>query len=348
MTKKIKIEAIIELVGDSFVDETMVKRTIAPLGDIETCNVIHDYDTEKITVNESRVSASSNNSVSESKLLDDTVNREVMPETTDDFIQEIPEIPAIENIPTTTNDSSNPENWFLSKNWHADIFWQLINIGTISEKSKIVAILKREDHRDVFVSNHKTPLNYFDNYKKIGTSSLRRKSQLLSINKNLKILPIRGNVDTRIQKMLDGNYDGLVMAAAGVKRLGLEKHITEFFDLDTMLTAPGQGAIAIEIRDSDDELKELLSKLNHDETNMCVSAERSFLKTLGGGCHVPFAAFASIKNEKMKINAFVGSLDGELTIKDCISGNKENYLRLGEEIAQRILVSGGEEIINDL
>ena len=219
---------------------------------------------------------------------------------------------------------------------------------TISEKSKIVAILKREDHRDVFVSNHKTPLNYFDNYKKIGTSSLRRKSQLLSINKNLKILPIRGNVDTRIQKMLDGNYDGLVMAAAGVKRLGLEKHITEFFDLDTMLTAPGQGAIAIEIRDSDDELKELLSKLNHDETNMCVSAERSFLKTLGGGCHVPFAAFASIKNEKMKINAFVGSLDGELTIKDCISGNKENYLRLGEEIAQRILVSGGEEIINDL
>ena len=219
---------------------------------------------------------------------------------------------------------------------------------TISEKSKIVAILKREDHRDVFVSNHKTPLNYFDNYKKIGTSSLRRKSQLLSINKNLKILPIRGNVDTRIQKMLDGNYDGLVMAAAGVKRLGLEKHITEFFDLDTMLTAPGQGAIAIEIRDSDDELKELLSKLNHDETNMCVSAERSFLKTLGGGCHVPFAAFASIKNEKMKINAFVGSLDGELTIKDCISGNKENYIRLGEEIAQRILVSGGEEIINDL
>lgn len=219
---------------------------------------------------------------------------------------------------------------------------------TISEKSKIVAILKREDHRDVFVSNHKTPLNYFDNYKKIGTSSLRRKSQLLSINKNLKILPIRGNVDTRIQKMLDGNYDGLVMAAAGVKRLGLEKHITEFFDLDKMLTAPGQGAIAIEIRDSDDELKELLSKLNHDETNMCVSAERSFLKTLGGGCHVPFAAFASIKNEKMKINAFVGSLDGELTIKDCISGNKENYLRLGEEIAQRILVSGGEEIINDL
>ena len=219
---------------------------------------------------------------------------------------------------------------------------------TISEKSKIVAILKREDHRDVFVSNHKTPLNYFDKYKKIGTSSLRRKSQLLSINKDLKILPIRGNVDTRIQKMLDGNYDGLVMAAAGVKRLGLEKHITEFFDLDTMLTAPGQGAIAIEIRDSDDELKELLSKLNHDETNMCVSAERSFLKTLGGGCHVPFAAFASIKNEKMKIKAFVGSLDGELTIKDCISGNKENYLRLGEEIAQRILVSGGEEIINDL
>ena len=182
------------------------------------------------------------------------------------------------------------------------------------QDSCIAAILPREDYRDVFLSTHKTPLSYFNEYKKIGTSSLRRKSQLLAVNNNLKILPVRGNVDTRIQKMLDGYFDGLVLAAAGVKRLGLEKHITEYLDLDVMLTAPGQGAIALEARNSDEKLKKLLSKINDEKTYMCVSAERSFLNTLGGGCHVPFAAYANIENEHINIKAFVGSLDGEINI----------------------------------
>ncbi len=214
--------------------------------------------------------------------------------------------------------------------------------------SCIAAILSREDYRDVFLSTHKTPLRYFNEYKKIGTSSLRRKSQLLAAKKNLKILSIRGNVDTRIQKMLDGNFDGLVLAAAGVKRLGLEKYITEYFDLDTMLTAPGQGAIAIETRNSDEKLKQILSRINDVNTYMCVSAERSFLKTLGGGCHVPFAAYAYIQNEHINIKAFVGSIDGKLNVKDTISGKKERFIDLGKELAERILNSGGREIISNL
>ena len=216
------------------------------------------------------------------------------------------------------------------------------------QDSCIAAILPREDYRDVFLSTHKTPLSYFNEYKKIGTSSLRRKSQLLAVNNNLKILPVRGNVDTRIQKMLDGNFDGLVLAAAGVKRLGLEKHITEYLDLDVMLTAPGQGAIALETRNSDEKLKKLLSKINDEKTYMCVSAERSFLNTLGGGCHVPFAAYANIENEHINIKAFVGSLDGEVNVKDTIVGKKESYLHLGKELAERILNHGGKEIISHL
>ena len=218
----------------------------------------------------------------------------------------------------------------------------------ISDKSYIVAILKRDDHRDVFISNHKTPLNYFDRYKKIGTSSLRRKSQLLAINNDLNIFPIRGNVDTRIKKMINGDYDGLVVAAAGVKRLGLEKYITEYFDTNKILTAPGQGAIAIEIRNSDSDLKNILVELDDKITNLCVCAERSFLNTLAGGCHVPFAAYSSINKKILTIDALVGSIDGKKTIRDTISGPEEKYIELGIEIAERILKNGGKEIIDSL
>tara|TARA_Y100000746_G_scaffold232110_1_gene247894 strand:+ start:3356 stop:4273 length:918 start_codon:yes stop_codon:yes gene_type:complete len=218
----------------------------------------------------------------------------------------------------------------------------------ISDKSYIVAILKRDDHRDVFISNHKTPLNFFDRYKKIGTSSLRRKSQLLAINNDLNIFPIRGNVDTRIKKMINGDYDGLVVAAAGVKRLGLEKYITEYFDANKILTAPGQGAIAVEIRNSDSDLKNVLVELNDNDTNLCVSAERSFLNTLSGGCHVPFAAYSTINEKTITIDALVGSIDGKKIIRDTISGPEEKYIELGIEIAERILKNGGKEIIDSL
>ena len=220
---------------------------------------------------------------------------------------------------------------------------------SLPKQSYIGAILKREDHRDVFLSKNKVPLNAFNNKNIIGTSSLRRTSQLLSFNPDLNIQPIRGNVDTRIQKMLDGMYDGLVMAAAGVKRLGLEEHITEYLDLEMMMTAPGQAAIAVEVRSDDDELRLIAESLNYEETNMCVNAERSFLNRLGGGCHVPFAAYSNIiENGLLRIDALVSSLDGVSIVRKTNFGEKEKYMSIGLELAEMILSSGGEKIIKSL
>ena len=220
---------------------------------------------------------------------------------------------------------------------------------SLPKQSYIGAILKREDHRDVFLSKNKVPLNVFNKKNTIGTSSLRRTSQLLSFNPDLNIQPIRGNVDTRIQKMLDGMYDGLVMAAAGVKRLGLEEYITEYLDLEMMMTAPGQAAIAVEVRSDDDELRLIAESLNDEETNRCVNAERSFLNRLGGGCHVPFAAYSNIiENGLLRIDALVSSLDGVSIVRKTNFGEKEKYMSIGLELAEMILSSGGEKIIKSL
>ena len=220
---------------------------------------------------------------------------------------------------------------------------------SFDEKSVIGAILKREDHRDVFLSKNKKSLNEFNDKDIIGTSSLRRTSQLLLFNPILNIHPIRGNVDTRVQKMLDGDYDGLVMAAAGIKRLGLEEHITEYLDLDKMMTAPGQGAIAVEIRSDDDKLKLIVESLNDEDTKMCVGAERSFLNRLGGGCQVPFAAYSNIiENGLLRIDALVTSLDGESIVRKTNFGKKEKFMSLGLDIADAVLSSGGYSIIENL
>ena len=220
---------------------------------------------------------------------------------------------------------------------------------SLPKQSYIGAILKREDHRDVFLSKNRVPLNAFNNKNIIGTSSLRRTSQLLSFYPDLNIQPIRGNVDTRIQKMLNGMYDGLVMAAAGVKRLGLEEYITEYLDLEMMMTAPGQAAIAVEVRSDDNELRLIAESLNDEETNMCVNAERSFLNRLGGGCHVPFAAYSKIiENGLLRIDALVSSLDGVSIVRKTNFGEKEKYMSIGLELAEMILSSGGEKIIKSL
>jgi len=220
---------------------------------------------------------------------------------------------------------------------------------SFDEKSVIGAILKREDHRDVFLSKNKKSLNEFNDKDIIGTSSLRRTSQLLLFNPILNIHPIRGNVDTRVQKMLDGDYDGLVMAAAGIKRLGLEEHITEYLDLDKMMTAPGQGAIAVEIRSDDDKLKLIVESLNDEDTTMCVGAERSFLNRLGGGCQVPFASYSNIiENGLLRIDALVTSLDGESIVRKTNFGKKEKFMSLGLDIADAVLSSGGYSIIENL
>ena len=162
-------------------------------------------------------------------------------------------------------------------------------------------ILKRGTYNDVFISRDKKKLSDFDHTLKIGTSSLRRKAQLLSINSNLRVDDIRGNVDTRISKMLENKYDGLVMAAAGIERLGLQDYITEYFDTEQMLPAPGQGAISVEVKKNNNIIIDLISKINDDETNLTTHYERSFMNELGGGCNSPIGAYSFISNKKKKL-----------------------------------------------
>lgn len=218
----------------------------------------------------------------------------------------------------------------------------------LPKESCIAAILKREDHRDVFISRNSKPLSEFSSSDIIGTSSLRRKSQLLKYNPSLNVKEIRGNVDTRINKMLNGAYQAIVMAAAGVKRLGLQNYITEYFDTDFMLTAPGQGAIAVEVRAEDSKTKEIVSKLNDELTQVCVNSERDFLRKLGGGCHVPFAAHSKISGSSITIDALVNSIDGRKSFREKKTVDLRQVKILGENIAENILSSGASIIVDEL
>ena len=214
--------------------------------------------------------------------------------------------------------------------------------------SKLGAILERVNHRDVLVSVGGKKLADFTSNDKIATSSLRRKSQLLQMNKQVQVVEIRGNVDTRIRKMHDGHCDGMIMAAAGIERLGLQEHITEYLNETQMLTAPGQGAIAIEIREEDNKILELLSVLNHEQSALCVTAERSFLNTLEGGCQIPFAAHATLDGNTLTVEGLVATLDGRKMQRETIEGNSKDAIQLGIDLANSIQNNGGYEILEEV
>jgi len=209
-------------------------------------------------------------------------------------------------------------------------------------------ILKRANHSDVFLSRDKKKLLDFDHSLRIGTSSLRRKAQLLNINAALKIDDIRGNVDTRISKMLDGEYDGLVMAAAGLERLGLEDYITEYFDTDQMLPAPGQGAISVEFKKKNNELFDILKNINDNETDLCTYYERSFMNELGGGCNSPIGAYSFISDKKKIITGSILSLDGSQVYKHSLEEDISNDVNIGKLLAEKLINSGANKIIKNL
>ena len=214
--------------------------------------------------------------------------------------------------------------------------------------TRIGAIMERASHRDVLVSIDGKKLADFTSEDKIATSSLRRKSQLLQINKEFKVIEIRGNVDTRIRKMHDGHCQGLIMAAAGIERLGLQEHISEYLNETQMLTAPGQGAIAIEIREEDNSTLEFLSVLNHKESVICVTAERSFLNRLEGGCQIPFAAHATLDGDHLILEGLVATLDGRKIQRETIKGNSKDAIQLGIDLANSIKNNGGYEILEEI
>ena len=216
------------------------------------------------------------------------------------------------------------------------------------DKTNISTILKREDHRDVLVSNKKIELLKLHSSDSIGTTSIRRKIQIRNLNKNVKIIDIRGNVDTRVNKMIKGECSALVLAAAGVKRLGLEKYIVQYLDNDNFTTAPGQGAIALEILTENEIINKHLKKINDKNSNICTSAERIFMGKIGGGCHMPFGCFAQIKNNMITITGMIASINNFLTVRKKITGNINEYKNLSEQLAKDITKGDGQIIINEL
>ena len=211
---------------------------------------------------------------------------------------------------------------------------------------KISAILKRGNEKDVFISKNNKKLSDFLKSEKIGTSSLRRKAQLYKRDPNLNVVDIRGNVDTRISKMIEGQYEGLVMAAAGIERLGLDSYITEYLDHKIMLNAPGQGAIAIEINRNNKYAETITLKINDEETMNCTQYERSFMKKLGGGCNSPIGAYSYYSNGEKTILGTILSLDGTKDISSTISVKSSDESDIGELLANELIKKGALELIN--
>lgn len=211
----------------------------------------------------------------------------------------------------------------------------------------IGAICEREDVRDALVARDAIKrFSELPDKSLIGTSSLRRQAQIRRVRPDLVIEPIRGNVDTRLRKLDEGSYDAIVLAAAGLHRLGYANRITEHLSQDFILPAVGQGALAIETRSDDSAVDEIVSLLNHGPTRLACTAERAFLKGLGGGCLVPIAAHARIEADLIHLTGLVSSPDGSESISDRHSGPSSDAEAIGQELANEMLSRGADRILN--
>jgi hydroxymethylbilane synthase len=209
-------------------------------------------------------------------------------------------------------------------------------------------ITQREDPRDVFISRDGRVLKDLPQKAKIGTSSLRRQAQLLHFRSDLELVPLRGNLDTRLKKLKMMNLDGIVLALAGVKRLGLKERITEIIPTEISLPAIGQGALGIETRMGDKEVEEQIQFLNDQDSWIAVSAERAFLKKLEGGCQVPIAAFARTVGTSLQMDGLVGTVDGKRLVRHHMEGPIEEAESLGIELAEILLNKGAKEILDEV
>jgi hydroxymethylbilane synthase len=210
------------------------------------------------------------------------------------------------------------------------------------------AIPEREIPQDVLISKKGLLLHDLMPGARIGTSSLRRSAQILHARPDLIIMPLRGNLDTRLKKLETENLDAIILAAAGVKRLGLEDRITEYLDENVMLPAVGQGALCIEIRQNDPEIEHIITALNHQETWTVVMGERAFLNRLEGGCQVPIAAHGKIEKNTFSLCGLVASIDGTTVIKETLSGPEDSSESIGVNLADRLLSKGAKTIMENL
>jgi hydroxymethylbilane synthase len=210
----------------------------------------------------------------------------------------------------------------------------------------IGAITKREDHRDVVISFDGRKLNDLPVKARIGTSSLRRIAQLRRINPSFHMEDLRGNLDTRLRKLSEGRFDAVILAAAGVHRLGFEDRIAEYLSCDRFLPAVGQGALGVEIRQDDAEAEELLKEIQYPNTAAGVRAERAFLAKLEGGCQIPIGAFGNvIEDNRLILAGMVSSLDGKLFLGEKIEGKAADAESLGKKLGENLIRQGADKIL---
>jgi hydroxymethylbilane synthase len=213
---------------------------------------------------------------------------------------------------------------------------------------KIGAVPKREDARDALVSRgHKSFLELPPGAV-IGTCSLRRKAQLLAARPELQVADLRGNLDTRLRKVEEGRYDALLLACAGIRRLGRQEVITEIIELETVIPAVGQGALCIEIREKNPFIEDLIRPLNHLETERAIRAERALMARLEGGCQVPVGAHARLENGLLAFYGIVASLGGERIVRAQDAGDPAKPEELGESVAARLIMMGAKEILDEI
>lgn len=213
---------------------------------------------------------------------------------------------------------------------------------------ELVATLSREDPRDVLLAL--TPEVDLDNFSRklvIGTSSLRRRAFLGRYAPHCEVKLIRGNVDTRIEKMKRGDYDGIILAYAGVKRMGMTQYVVRKLNATTFVPAVGQGAVGIITRKDDEPVQQVLQRLNHLPTFQAVLCERAYLRKMEGGCHVPIFGLATVIADRISLNGGVASLDGKEMISDEINGQADQAEALGEQLAQIVINNGGRKLIHD-
>ncbi len=218
----------------------------------------------------------------------------------------------------------------------------------LPEGLSLAVICEREDPLDAFVSNTYASFQDLPQGAKVGTSSLRRKCQILKARPDLEIIDLRGNVGTRLSKLDAGQYDAIILASAGLKRLGLSERIRHTLTSEVSLPAVGQGALGLECRTNDQAVLELILPLMDDETNVCVRAERAFNAYLEGGCQVPIAGYATLKDGQLSMEGRVGSVDGQTLLSAQLSAAPEQAEQLGEQLAQNLLAQGAGELLKAL
>jgi hydroxymethylbilane synthase len=214
----------------------------------------------------------------------------------------------------------------------------------LPEDMVLAAFPPREDPRDALVARNGYTLATLPQGAVVGTSSLRRSCQLRAIRPDLQIKELRGNIDTRVRKLHEGQYDAIVLAAAGLLRIGIGHEISEYLEPDVMLPAVSQGILGLEIRANDPAVAALLAPLNHPEVQAAAEAERAFLARIGGGCQVPIAAYAQLAGDSISLKGLIGAIDGR-TLRGEISGSAQDAASLGTQLAEQLLAQGGQDLL---